>query len=270
MPSTYFSRKKGLQASSEFLLGRGQNFFLGTTWSFSLKPFSGLGHSIHRSPRSSVSVLRDFHTSDRCQGPSVIGTLSRTFSVPSVTGPSCQPFLYNIESLLSDPQQRFPCSLFRRNIMSACNYLLGRAEPGARHLENGSRSGQMFNSVTRADILYNYKGLGYCRRISGSLKNREPWGTNMVYKCFWSNATGTSRKSNFSLEPGIQDLHSQRTVPYSAGAAPDMSLDGTSREEQLENSAVSSDMYVSGHPTNNHTMLPIYWLDFSRTLHMYI
>ncbi|XP_038972668.1 probable protein phosphatase 2C 55 isoform X2 [Phoenix dactylifera] len=240
MPSTYFSGKKGLQASSEFLLGRGQNFVLGNTWSFSLKPFSDLSHSIHQSPRSSVSVLRDFHTSDRCKGPSVIGTLSRTFSVPSVTGPSCQPFLYNTDSLLSDPQQRFPCSLFRRNIMSASNYLLGRAEPGARHLENGNRSGQVLNSVMRVDISHNYKGLNYCRRISGSLKNRKPWGTNMVYKCFWSNATGTSWNSNFSLEPGMQD--SQRTVPYSAGAAPDMSLDGTSQEEQLENSAVSSDL----------------------------
>lgn len=152
--------------------------------------------------------------------------------------------------------------------MSACNYLLGRAEPGAWHMEIGNSGGQMLNSMMRADISYNYKGLDYCRRISGSLKNREPWGTNMVYKCFWSNATGTSWKFNFSLEPGMQDLNSQCAVSYSAGAAPDLSLDGTSREEQLENSAVSSDLYVSEHPTNNYTMLPIYWLHFSNTLLM--
>ncbi|KAG1368738.1 putative protein phosphatase 2C 55 [Cocos nucifera] len=150
------------------------------------------------------------------------------------------------DALLSEPNQRLPCNLFKRSIMSACNSLLRRAEPGARHLENMSSSRQILNSVMRADILYSYKGLDYCRRINGSLKNREPWGTNMVYRCFWSNATGTSWRSNFSLEPGMQDFQSQHTVPYSAEAAPDVSLDGTPQEEQFENSAVPSDQKVLG------------------------
>lgn len=242
-----------LQASLEFLLGRGQNFLFGNTFYFPLQPFSTLGHSIHQSLWPSISVLRIFNTSDRPKGLSVIGTVSRAFSVPSVTGPSCQPCLYNIDTLLSEPNQRLPCSLLQRNIMSACNSLLGRAEPGARHLVNMSSSRQILISVMRAGICYSYKGLDYCRRISGNLKSREPWGTNMVYRCFWSSATGTSWKSNFSLEPGIQDFQSRCTVPYSAEAAPDVSLDGTPREEQFENSAVPSDQYVSGHPSDSCT-----------------
>nr|XP_010923448.1 probable protein phosphatase 2C 55 [Elaeis guineensis] len=244
MPSTYFSKKKGLQASSEFLLGRGQNFLFGHTLSFPSQPLSTLVHGIHQSPRSSINVLRNFNTSDCRKGPSVIGTISRTFSVPSVTGPSCQPCLYNVDTVLSEPNQKLPCSLFKRSIMSACSSLLGRAEPGAWHLEKMSSSRQILNSVMQADICYSYKGLDYCRRISGNLKNREPWGTNMVYRCFWSNATGTSWKSKFSLEPGIRDFQSQRTVPYSAEAAPDVSLDGTPQQEQFENSAVPSDQKV--------------------------
>ncbi|XP_008786118.2 probable protein phosphatase 2C 55 isoform X2 [Phoenix dactylifera] len=247
MPSIYFSRNKGLQASSEFLLGRGQNFLFGNTLSFPSQPFSTLGHSIDQPPQSSFTVLRNFITGDRRKGPSfLIGTLSRTFSVLSVTGPSSQPCLHNTDPLPSEPNQRFACSLVQRNIMSACNSLLGRAELGARHLENMSSSGQILNSAMRAVICYSYKGLDHCRRISGSLRNRQPWGTNMVYRCFWSNATGTSWKSNFSLEPGVQDFQSQCTVPYSAGAAPDVSLDETSQEEQFENLAVPFDQKVLG------------------------
>ncbi|KAJ6808328.1 putative protein phosphatase 2C 55 [Iris pallida] len=140
----------------------------------------------------------------------------------------------------------------QRGIMSACSSLSGGAELlGARPLEHLSgSSGLMANAVASStELCYGSRSLDYCRRVVGSLKNREPWGNNMVYKCFWSYATGTGWKSCPSVNQWIREFHSSCSASSSAGTAPDMSPDGALRELQLENPGSSSDRKLPGDRT---------------------
>ncbi|XP_073005710.1 probable protein phosphatase 2C 55 [Typha latifolia] len=209
MPSSYFSNQK------EFLLGRGRSFLFGNTWFFLSRPSPPLGHSnIHLFPKCSFSVTRDFHSS------SSPWTLTPTLSEHSVS---------------SSYNKRSPSTFFARSIMSVCNNLVGKSKFGVRHYENSSTN----SFGMRADVCYSYKGLHYGRRVSGSLKSREPWGNNMVYKCFWSNASGNTWNFNISQETGFQDFLSSNAKRFSAGAASGVSFDGAPLEEHLENSEVS-------------------------------
>lgn len=129
--------------------------------------------------------------------------------------------------------------------MSANSALLSGSELGARRLaKDNARFGQSLSSMMRVTVPCSNKGLDHCRRASGSLKNREPWGTNMLYKCLWSNANGLNWKSNASVEPESQGFLTSCTAPYSAEAAPDVFCDAILQEELLQNPVVSSEEYV--------------------------
>ncbi|PKA49826.1 putative protein phosphatase 2C 55 [Apostasia shenzhenica] len=93
------------------------------------------------------------------------------------------------------------------------------------------------------------RSLHYQRIITGCLKNGEHWGKNMLYKCFWSDVSGSSWKSYNPTEPWFKNF-SLASTPCSAGAAPhDVSLDGIPHGEQLENPGASSDRKYLGDRT---------------------
>ncbi|XP_008798754.1 probable protein phosphatase 2C 55 [Phoenix dactylifera] len=239
MPSSYFSRQKVLQASVDILLGRGQSLSVSNSGFFQSHPFATLFNNI-----------RLFRRADHPTALPITGALPCTIRVPSVTGPSCQSGLYQVDSLVSEPIQRFPFILFQRNIMSTGNSLCVEAEMAARHLDNlHMKSGQILNNVMRADVCFHNKSLDYCRRVSGSLKNRETWGNNMIYKCFWSNAAGKSLGPYPFLESKTNGILSLWSAAYSTRAAPDVSFDCSPREEQPENSSVSSNEKKLGDKT---------------------
>ncbi|KAK1268004.1 putative protein phosphatase 2C 55 [Acorus gramineus] len=51
------------------------------------------------------------------------------------------------------------------------------------------------------------------------------------------------------MGPWVKEFHTSCSMPYSAGAAPDMSFNGSTCEEQSDNSAVSSDRKLPGERT---------------------
>ncbi|KAJ0982656.1 hypothetical protein J5N97_010911 [Dioscorea zingiberensis] len=218
MPST----QHGLQT---------RTLFFAYAW-FSLpRSLSSVGNIPHLFPRSAASAEGAL---------SISGTLARALSLPSVTGP--------VDSLITEStSQGFPKCLFQRNKMAALSYSPCRGEIGARnfHSLNGNDV-QVGGLMKRSGVGYSCKGLDNCRRVSGSLKNREPWGKNMVYRHFWSSANGMSGKSNSLVDSEVRDFHSSCSSQYSAGAAPDVSFDGVVRDEQLENHGVSSDLKILG------------------------
>ncbi|THU51878.1 hypothetical protein C4D60_Mb06t35710 [Musa balbisiana] len=221
MPSTYLPKHKGLQTSSELLRSRGRSFLFGNTCFVLSEPFSALGSGFHLLSRPSSSDC------DRRATQSGIGTLLRS-----------------VNNQLSQPPQRFP---FRWSIMSASSAFLRGSDSFARHLaKDNARSGNGLSGMMRVDIGCSYKGLDHCRRASGSLKNREPWSTNMIYKCFWSNAYGLNWRSKSLVEPGSQDYRTSCTAPYSAGVAPDVSFDAAMHEEQLQTPDLNSEQKILG------------------------
>ncbi|RWW25023.1 hypothetical protein BHE74_00026663 [Ensete ventricosum] len=218
MPSTY-----PLSTSSELLRGRGRSFLSGNTCFVLSEPLSFLGCGrFLLFPKSSVVA----GSCDRRTTLSGLGTIPR-----------------NVNTQRSWSKQWFP---FRRSIMSSSSAFLGWSELSARRLaRSDARSAHGLSGMMRVGICYNYKGFNYCSRASGSLNNRQPWGTNMIYKCFWSDAHGTNWRSNSSIEPRSQDFQTSHTASFSAGAASDVSFDAAMPEEQLQNSDVSSEQYVT-------------------------
>ncbi|KAG6490783.1 probable protein phosphatase 2C 55 [Zingiber officinale] len=228
MPSTYLSKHKGLQTSSELLRGRGRSFLFGNTCFVFSEPFSTLGCAFRLLPKSSIS---DPHA---CGG-------NRPFQIFSSPAVAAQ----NLTNQISQPVRRFP---FWWNIMSSSSaFLRGSGLAACPMTKDNSSSKLILNSTMRVNLCSCSNGLNFSWKACGSLRNQKPWGSNMAYKCFWSNTHGMNWRYNSSVEPQSQDLLVSCSAPYSTGAAPDLSFDATVQEEQIQNPVVSSEQKNQDH-----------------------
>ncbi|XP_058081882.1 probable protein phosphatase 2C 55 isoform X2 [Magnolia sinica] len=256
MPSTFFSRLNaafrsgahkpilGLQNPVEFQLGRGRLFENSKVSDFAL--FSTVSDVGLFSEFTSNLARSDSTAVDKRGTLSIVGVLSRALAIPSVSAP-CQVCVYHIDRQFLDPHRNSFGSRFQRKFMAVCGSLLGRTELGTPQLENLSlESGQPSNLVTRSDVSCINKSRDYCRKASMSLGNRELWGNSLVYGYYLFDVTRRSWKTNPFVAPGARDVHSSCSAPFSAGAAPNMSFDGSIREDQNDNPVVSSDQKVLG------------------------
>ncbi|CAA6667431.1 unnamed protein product [Spirodela intermedia] len=141
--------------------------------------------------------------------------------------------------------------------MAACGSLLGRVELSVRNLDSLSRNRQMMKFMTWVDVpdrsrqidCYRSADPGRqidCYRGVKNLKSREPRGKNMSYRCFWSNIQGKSWSSSPLLEAGAKRFDASPASSYSTRAASDVTFDGSAKQDQLDNPAVSPDQRVVG------------------------
>ncbi|KAK8958551.1 putative protein phosphatase 2C 55 [Platanthera guangdongensis] len=114
-------------------------------------------------------------------------------------------------------------------------------------LELCQKSGRKEVLVRSIVTGYN-KSFHYSKRVSGCLRNREPSGNNMFYKCFSSDVSGSMGKTGHHLEFWTKNFSSS-SAPCSTGAVPNVSVDGISQKDQFENSGASSDLKLSGERT---------------------
>ncbi|XP_068669680.1 probable protein phosphatase 2C 55 isoform X2 [Aristolochia californica] len=259
MPSAYFSRlntvlrsrtyksiegHRGLENSVEYLFGQ-IKLFGKSTFPFS-RPLSTLVSANLFSRSTTYSLRSDPCVVDQERALSVVGALSRTFSIPSVSGPSCQVCLYHIDSpLLGSPQSSLINQLQRK--MASYGSLSTQTELAARSLENvASKGKQLLKFGNKANLSYRNKSLHCYRKASMSLRNREPCPSKFVYGFFLLDSNETRWIPGFFTAPGAKNFHNSSFSPQSAGAAPDVSFDGSAREEQLANATTSSDQKVPG------------------------
>lgn len=246
MPSTYLLRQKGLRSFSKLAQGSEKFSLAGISLFSSEQSSSTFVKSISSDPLlgSPLNIARDRCAVDQRKAISVVGIISRSFSGALVSGYSCQPCYYISDLLSSDPRRRSLQSPLQRSLMTACSSLLGRVELSAQNgIRLNRRNGQALNFVVRIDASDYKKRIDCLLRVCGSLKNQEPRGNNMIYKCFLSGADGKSWCSNPFSESETKDFHSSTAASYS-GAATDVSFHGTTRDEQFESSTGSSDQYV--------------------------
>ncbi|MQL82763.1 hypothetical protein Taro_015244, partial [Colocasia esculenta] len=136
--------------------------------------------------------------------------------------------------------------LLGEGLMAACSSLLGRVELPARNLDSlSSRNGQTWSCMIRVGVPARSRQIDCYRRVSGSLKNREPAGNDAALKCFWSDIGETGWRNPF-LETGAKYLGVSSAVPCSANAASDVVAEGSVENERLDTSSVSSDQKVLG------------------------
>ncbi|XP_043711786.1 probable protein phosphatase 2C 55 [Telopea speciosissima] len=263
MPSSYFSKlnlelrsgfrrlitgkQVGLASSVEVLLEQGKLLFTNSGLSL-LRPISTIaeGHLFLR-PGVISAVRSDPKIVDQRRNLSVVGALSRTFSIPSVSGPSCQVCEYHINRLLSDSSPVSLGSPIKRTIMAACG---SGSLLGYHRLDNlTSRDDRLSNSIKRAGISYGNGNFDSCIKVTMSLRSQEPSHSCMIYGYFIFDVARRSCGFNSLVGLGSKKFYSSSSSYYSTRAASEVSFDGSAREEQQPNSAVSSDQKILGDRT---------------------
>ncbi|KAK1291261.1 putative protein phosphatase 2C 55 [Acorus calamus] len=222
MPASLFSRLN----TKDFLFGLGRAVRGRSVFSLSL-PFSTVSET-------SLSIP---HGADQEEALSVIRILCR----PHISSP-LSPFVNG----------SIGGSMLGGKAMAAATHcpLSARVEPGrSNSSDTGIKGGRQLSFVKRVDHHVS-TNVGCFRKFSGSLKNGEPQGGNrVVHRYLSSDVTGIGGKLDPFMGPWVKEFHTSCSMPNSAGAAPDMSLNGSSCEEQSDSSAVSSDQKLPGERT---------------------
>lgn len=258
MPSTYFSRLRsavqneirsivgqegGLRDSTEILIGQVKSRYCNYRLFHSVRIFSLADIQALLRPGTVFAAQSDSLLVNRRRNISVVGALSRTFSVPSVSGPSFQVCGYHIDRALCDPSQLSDAGKLHNKQMAAYT---PRAVIGQCFLENlTSRGGCLPFSTNNAGICYGSRSSRSCRNISMSLKKREQSADSPFYGYFVYNVM--KKWCDFSpyIETGSRYFHSSSPACLSAGTAPDVTFENSAPEEQLETSTISPEQKSS-------------------------
>ena len=83
-----------------------------------------------------------------------------------------------------------------------------------------------------------------CYRRVRNLTNREPRDRNTRYRCFWTNMQGKSWSSSHLLDVGAKRFDATPKSKFSTRSDSDVPFSGSSQQDQLDNSTLSSEKYV--------------------------
>lgn len=202
--------REGLQKQVKILIGLGFGGYRGF-------------HSRFASPNGFLEpASSDLLLSNERRNLSVLGALSRTFSVPSVSGPAFQVCGYHIDLLLSDASLRSVGESMASLGGSKSLFLDRRFDP----------------SVSGVMVCGDGRSRG---RISMRLRGRDHGDNNStVYGYFAYRAA----KKWIAFNPktgglGFRGLHSSLLSRFSVGNAPDVSFDSSPAEELAKGSSDS-------------------------------
>ncbi|KAL5777966.1 hypothetical protein ACOSP7_010892 [Xanthoceras sorbifolium] len=259
MPSTYFSRLRtavqngnkrpvigqagGLLDSVEILIGQGK-FQLCNNRLFHSLRFSTLADlQVLLQPGTVLAARSDLLLANRKRNFSVVGAISRSFSVPSVSGPSFQVCGYHIDCALSETSQLTVGSNCQNRSMAAC---ASRSVSGYSSVDSlTSRFGHRSLLTNNASISHSVRSIDSCLKASMSLYKQEQPKNYTIQGYFLYNVAKSWCNFLPMIQSGLRGFHSSSPACFSAGMAPDVSFDTGSREEQLAGSAVSSEQKIS-------------------------
>ncbi|KAK2988742.1 hypothetical protein RJ640_021007 [Escallonia rubra] len=232
----------GIQDSVEVLLGQGKLLF-GSSRLFHSGPlpYPGDFHVFLR-PGTLAAAQSNLHLVNRKKNLSVVGALSRTFSIPSVSGPPFQVCGYHVDRLLSEPSH---CSLGIDTQKASMALSGSKGLAGDLSLNHPTyRRGHLRVPMNSSCASYVNRSFDSCRNASMSLRNKEQPNNNLLYGYFIYHVA--KRRGNFipSLAFGWRCFHVSSPACFSAGTAPDVSFDNPVREEQLSNSTDSSEQRI--------------------------
>lgn len=249
MPSNYFSRlqtairksvvvgkESGIQDSAEVLIGQGKLWFGGSRF------FHSVNRSICSNACSGIALASSSQLLDKKRTLSVVDTLSRTFSVPSVSGPSVQVCGYHIDRALSGPDKFSAAAKFQIKTMAA---RLPGIAVGECSLDNLTlKRGWGLPSTKNSGNVFLRTGVGNGGKVSMNLKNHHQPDNRAIFGYFVCNVAKSWRNSSCYKQLGSGDFHSSSTSCYSVGPVHDVPFDTSAQVERLTNSADSSEQYV--------------------------
>lgn len=249
MPYKYLSRLRGsfkhgihktnttlegtLQDSFEALLGHGKTLF-GNTRFYSV-PFLESGDLNTLLQRRSQLNLQP--TTSKKNNLSVLGAVSRTFSTPSVSGPSFQVCGYHADNLLSGPNH-FQSVITNQNIPMALSSSRSLIVGGS--LNNlTSKHGQLMVLIDNSNLSYGTRGFHSWSKISMNSRNEKQSDIFSLYGYYIYHVAKTS--GNCNGFPGFdwKSFHVSAPSFLNAGTAPDVLSDNSLRDDRLQDSSDS-------------------------------
>ncbi|XP_038703493.1 probable protein phosphatase 2C 55 isoform X2 [Tripterygium wilfordii] len=232
----------GHQVLAEVLIGQGKYWFFNHR-SFHSACFSKL-KDLHvlLQPGAGFPARPDSLIVNRRRNISVVGAVSRPFSVPSVSGTTFQVCGYHIDCALCELSELSGSDKIQNKPMSACGTrsVLVQCYLDASNLRHGDLPWYANNG----SLSYNNRTFSTCRKASMCLKNHDQPGNTPIFRYMMYNIA--NRWCNFSpyAESGLRFLHSSSRSCFSAGNAPNVSFDNCAHEEQLASSTISSDQKI--------------------------
>lgn len=257
MPSTSFWRLRTaiqrsigvqegtLQDSVDVVIGQGKSLFGSSRLFHSLS--SSAPTDLHVLLRPGTVFAAGSELVSRRRNISAVGALSRTLSIPSVSGPSFQVCAYHIDCVLAEPGNFTVSGKFQNKPMAASGSRAVLSECSLDVLS--SRHKHLPIPTSSARTFYSNRSFESCSKASMSLKNHEQPRDNVIYGYFMYNAAKRWCNSHPFIGSGPRDFHSTSSTGLSAGTAPDVSFDNSTREEQVANSTDSSEQNPSAGKT---------------------
>ncbi|XP_071731482.1 probable protein phosphatase 2C 55 [Rutidosis leptorrhynchoides] len=253
MPYKYFSKLRGpfthgirrtnisLEAnfhdSVEVLLDHGQLLF-GKPRFYS-GPFVASGDlNILLQRFTPCAAQLNLQPANKKKNLSVIGAVSRTFSTPSVFGPSFQVCEYHVDNLLSGPSQFSPAIDNRKMpiALSGSRALLGS---GSLNYSTKTRE-NLTGSIGNSNISYGTRGFHSCSKICMNSRNKEQSGSFSIYGYFIYHVARTSGNCNPLLGFQCKSFHVSVPEFLTGGSASDVFSDDSVCDDQHTKSANSS------------------------------
>ncbi|KAI3761191.1 hypothetical protein L1987_51602 [Smallanthus sonchifolius] len=226
------------QDSLDVLLGHGK-LLIGTPRFYSRQFVKSVDLNILLQRYAPCAAQLNLHQASKRKNLSVIGVVSCTFSTPSVSGPSFQVCGYHVDNLHPRPSH-FLSGIRNNKTPMACS--------GSRALLGGSSlssltvtRGNLMGSIDTSNISFASRSFHSCRKISMNSRNKKQSESFSLYGYYIYHVAKTS--GNFNQFLGFQWKSLNISVPacLTAGPASDVFPDNCLHDDQLTNSADSSD-----------------------------
>ncbi|CAN1323543.1 Probable protein phosphatase 2C 55 [Linum perenne] len=237
---SFVGHQHSVQESIDILIGQNKFQFCNYKLLHSVRVASLTDLQILWSPGVVSTAGTDSLLLNKERNISVVGALSRMFSVPSVSGPSFQAASYHIDRAVSDATAISVGKKLANNNMaaSAQRMLLG---------ENLTSRGTRFPcSTSSKNITFQSRSSkqgGIFRMSSG----RTDQHTNLpVYGYLAYNVAKKFISLNIEMSVPFRHFHSSSSSSSSARTAPDVNYSSSNREERLNGASDSSESKLSG------------------------
>ncbi|KAL8145056.1 putative protein phosphatase 2C 55 [Apium graveolens] len=193
-------------------------------------------------PGTVVAAQSTLHLGNRRKNISVVGAVSRTFSIPSVSGPSLQVCGYHVDHLFTEPGHLSPNIHSQKTPMAISS---SRALIGDCSVHNVTyKHGHPLRQTNNANTAYRNLSFDNCRKACMKLRNKEPNNNHSLYGFISYHAVKSSGNSYPALGFGMRSFHISAPASFSAGTAPDVSFENPVREEQVASAADSSEQKI--------------------------
>uniref|UniRef100_A0A7N0UMF9 Protein phosphatase n=1 Tax=Kalanchoe fedtschenkoi TaxID=63787 RepID=A0A7N0UMF9_KALFE len=254
MPPLYFSkltalaqhgnhgRDTALKALIGFITEQGK-IVLGNSRFFYSIPAAALTE-LRSASRNGSSFIAKSDPNQR-MSPSIVGAISRTMSIPSVSGQSYQVFGYHIDQLVGDV---VGLSISPKGIIlaNANDITCARKAMLINSFVNSltAKSGNMPVSVSHGNILCHNQHSGCFRRQHVSSMRQEVSAINLVHKQMVFNAAVRIGVRNSCSCGGFRGFHTSTFASVFAGAASEASLDNNFSGDVTGSPAASSEQSI--------------------------